>query len=93
MRKLFDELSSGAERAAFADEPRAGRIIGKLERAIVVMLLLTGYASAIGFVLTAKSIARFKQFDAQGFAERYLVGTLASTAFAIFSALVLWKLR
>lgn len=93
VRKLFDELSSGAERMAFADEPRAGRIIGKLERFIVVILMLTGQASAIGFVLTAKSIARFKQFEAQGFAERYLVGTLASTAFAIFTALVLWKLR
>ena len=55
--------------------------------------MLTGQVSAIGFVLTAKSIARFKQFEAQGFAERYLVGTLASTAFAIFTALVLWKLR
>ena len=32
VRKLFDELSSGAERMAFADEPRAGRISGKLER-------------------------------------------------------------
>ena len=93
VRKLFDELSNGAERISFADEPKAGRIIGKLERFIVVILMLTGQASAIGFVLTAKSIARFKQFEAQGFAERYLVGTLASTAFAIFTALVLWKLR
>ena len=93
VRKIFDELSHGAERIAFADEPRAGRVIGKLERFIIVILMLTGQASAIGFVLTAKSIARFKQFDAQGFAERYLVGTLASTAFAIFTALVLWKLR
>ena len=93
VRKIFDELSSGEERLAFADEPKAGRIIGKLERFIIVILMLTGQAAAIGFVLTAKSIARFKQFEAQGFAERYLVGTLASTAFAIFSALVLWKIR
>ncbi len=93
VRKLFDELSTGAERMAFADEPRAGRIIGKLERFVIVILMLTGQTSAIGFVLTAKSIARFKQFEAKGFAERYLVGTLASTAFAIFTALVLWKLR
>ena len=93
VRKLFDELSRGAERESFEEEPRAGRIIGKLERFIIVILMLTGQASAIGFVLTAKSIARFKQFDAKGFAERYLVGTLASTAFAIFTALVLWKLR
>ena len=93
VRKLFDELNTGEERISFNDEPRAGRIIGKLERFIIVILMLTGQASAIGFVLTAKSIARFKQFEAKGFAERYLVGTLASTAFAIFTALVLWKLR
>lgn len=92
VRKIFDEMSAGREPSPFADEPKAGRIIGKLERLIISVLVLAGQPGAIGFVLTAKSIARFKQFDDQGFAERYLVGTLASTAIAIITALALWKL-
>ena len=89
VRMLFDDLSGSVNREAFADEPKAGRIIGKLERLIIAVLVLSGQLSGIGFVLTAKSIARFKQFEDQGFAERYLVGTLASTTIAIVIAQVL----
>ncbi len=89
VRMLFDDLSGSAAREAFADEPKAGRIIGKLERLIIAVLVLSNQLSGIGFVLTAKSIARFKQFEDQGFAERYLVGTLASTTIAIIITLAL----
>ncbi len=89
VRVLFDDLSGSVNREAFADEPKAGRIIGKLERLIIAVLVLSGQLSGIGFVLTAKSIARFKQFDDQGFAERYLVGTLASTTISIITAQIL----
>ncbi len=70
-------------------EPAVGNIIGKLERIIIAILVLCGEIGAIGFVLTAKSLARYKQLNEQGFAERYLVGTLSSTAVAIIAALVL----
>ncbi len=89
VRKLFDDLSGSVNREAFADEPKAGRIIGKLERLIIAVLVLSGQLSGIGFVLTAKSIARFKQFEDQGFAERYLVGTLTSATIAIITAQIL----
>lgn len=65
----------------------AGRWIGILERAIVVVMTLWGEFGAIAFVLTAKSIARFDMLKNQQFAERYLIGTLASVAIAILAAL------
>ncbi len=89
VRKLFDALSGETAQADFSQEPKTGRIIGKLERLILAVLVLSGQLGGIGFVLTAKSLARFKQFEQQGFAERYLVGTLASTAMAIIITLAL----
>lgn len=68
---------------------RSGELIGKLERVIVAALVLAGAASAIGFVLTAKSVARFKQMEDRNFAERYLVGTLLSVCVALAAALAL----
>ena len=55
-----------------------GNIIGKLERVIISVLVLLNQYGAVGFVLTAKSIARYKQLEDKKFAEKYLVGTLAS---------------
>lgn len=67
---------------------RTGELIGKLERLIVAALVLNGAAASIGFVLTAKSVARFKQFDDKDFAERYLVGTLLSVSIALCVVLI-----
>jgi hypothetical protein len=73
-------------------EPRVelarGRIIGILERLIVLTLVLMGQWGAIGFVMAAKSIARFKDLENRQFSEYYLIGTLASVLFAIATGLV-----
>lgn len=68
---------------------RAGKWIGMLERTIVAVMTLWGEFGAIAFVLTAKSIARFDLLKNRDFAERYLVGTLASAASAIVVALAI----
>ena len=44
--------------------------------------------SPSGFVIAAKTIARFKQLDDRGFAEYYLLGTLASVSVAFFTAII-----
>jgi hypothetical protein len=67
---------------------RIGATIGALERLLVVVLVLTGAEVAVGLVIAAKTIARFKQLDDRGFAEYYLLGTLASVSVAVFSAIV-----
>lgn len=70
------------DRAA-TEESQAGPWIGVLERLLVFQLAGAGQWSAIGWVLTAKSIARFKELEDRCFAEHYLVGTLASFAWAL----------
>lgn len=62
---------------------KIGSWIGILEREIILMLGLFGQFDAIGFVLAAKSLARFKQLENKSFAEKYLVGTLLSACIAI----------
>lgn len=89
VRRLFAYLAGSAEAITTDDEPRTGSLIGKLERLIIAVLVMFNQLGGIGFVLTAKSIARFKQFEEQGFAEKYLVGTLASTSIAIVVSFVL----
>ena len=59
---------------------RAGRVIGYLERFIVLTFLLEGQYGAIAFVFTGKAILRFRSLSR---AEYYLVGTLASFSWAI----------
>lgn len=55
----------------------AGRVIGDLERIIILTLVVAGQYGAVGLVVAAKSIAR-SEVISQGQAEYYLIGTLAS---------------
>ena len=67
---------------------RIGQALGVLERLLVVVFVLLRAPDAIGLVVAAKTIARFKQLDDRQFAEYYLLGTLASISVAIFSGLL-----
>ncbi len=83
--------AAGAARASQHGHPspaRIGAAIGVLERLLIVTFVLTGSTAAIGFVVAAKTLARFKQLDDRDFAEYYLLGTLASVAVALGTALV-----
>ena len=78
-----------AERAGPSPAPsQVGATIGVLERLLIITLLLVGADAAIGFVIAAKTIARFRLLDDRDFAEYYLLGTLASVSVAIVTALV-----
>lgn len=57
--------------------------IGVLEREIIFLLGLLGQYGTIGFVLTAKSVSRYKQLENKSFAEKYLIGTLSSALVAM----------
>ncbi|MFT4005500.1 MAG: DUF3307 domain-containing protein [Lacrimispora sp.] len=70
------------------EEVKIGAWIGILEREIILILGLLNQFGAIGFALTAKSLARYKQLENKAFAEKYLVGTLLSALTAIFSILL-----
>ena len=59
IRKLFISISPKTYTKIYSEELKAGNIIGKLERIIIAIFLLNNQFGVIGFVLTAKSIARF----------------------------------
>ena len=64
--------------------PNGGRLIGLLERALIYLLILTGQAAGIGFLIAAKSILRFSETkDDRRISEYVIIGTLASFLWAI----------
>lgn len=68
----------------FTEDYMAGRFIGTLERIVILIFIVIGQYSAIGLVLTAKSIARYDEIAKNKItAEYYLLGTLLSTVFVI----------
>lgn len=79
IKKLMPKYDGKKEVA----EARNGMTIGNLERIIMLFLMYMNQVMAIGFVLTCKSITRFKQLENKNFAERYLIGTLLSTLITI----------
>jgi len=62
---------------------KAGWLIGVLERIIVFTFVLRGQYEAIGLLIAAKSILRFRDHDADLQTEYVLVGTLCSLLFAL----------
>ncbi|USK31645.1 DUF3307 domain-containing protein [Bacillus sp. F19] len=66
-----------------------GKLIGYIERLLVIILTFYSAYPAIAFIVTAKSIARFKQMDDRNWAEYFLLGTLTSMFLGIFFGLLL----
>ncbi|MBO0960571.1 DUF3307 domain-containing protein [Neobacillus sp. MM2021_6] len=66
-----------------------GKLIGYLERLLVLVLTFYSAYPAIGFIVAAKSIARFKQMDDRNWAEYFLLGTLTSMFIGISLGIVL----
>lgn len=70
--------------------PDAGRLIGILERVLVLIFVLMNQYQAIGFLIAAKSILRFGERDGdhrRKQTEYVLVGTLLSFTLAIIIGL------
>ena len=61
-----------------------GRAIGNLERGLIFLLVLTGQAQSIGFLIAAKSVLRFGSISNEKEVSEYvIIGTLASFTWAI----------
>jgi hypothetical protein len=70
----------------------AGKVIGYLERLILVILMVVGEYGVIGWIIAAKTFARSRQLaDSQAFCEYFLVGTLLSILSSISLYLVLYR--
>ncbi|WP_028991472.1 DUF3307 domain-containing protein [Thermoanaerobacter thermocopriae] len=67
----------------------SGKIIGMLERTLMMTLIAVNQIAAASFVIGAKSIARYKELDNKDFAEYYLIGTMLSMLIALFGGLLI----
>lgn len=68
--------------------PQGGRLIGWLERALVMLLVWIGEPAGIGFLVTAKSILRFgdiKDSANRQITEYVIIGTFLSFGWAILT--------
>lgn len=67
----------------------AGRMIGTIERIIMLFFILIKQYSSVGLILTAKSIARYNKIsEDKEFAEYYLLGTLLSTICVLMISII-----
>ena len=66
----------------------AGRLIGFFEAFIVTTLVVFDQWGAIGFIIAAKAIGRFRQMEHRTFAEYFLIGTLANVSMAVLGGLL-----
>ncbi len=65
----------------------AGALIGNLERILTIIFVIIGQYEAIGFIIAAKSILRFKDTDTAK-TEYVLAGTFLSFGIALLSGLM-----
>jgi hypothetical protein len=67
---------------------RISATIGALERLLVVVFVLHGVEVAVVLLVAAKAFTRFRQLESRGYADYFLLGTLASVSVAFASALL-----
>ena len=79
----------GQETKEHEEVINAGLYIGWLERFLVLTALFLQSPATVGFILAAKSIARYPELKSVRFAEYFLIGTLLSVSIAIGGAIVL----
>lgn len=76
------------------DEIKTGRIIGYLERIIILVLFLAELPAVVGFLITAKSILRYAEIKNERdkvMIEYVLIGTLLSFTIGISIAFITTK--
>ncbi len=79
---------------AAASQLRGGFWIGVLERLAIFATIMAGYGGGLIVILGVKSLARYPELraeDRRGAAERFIIGTFASSLVAAAGAgLALW---
>ena len=65
-------------------EYNRGRVIGNLERGVMLLTVVMGAYGALGFLVAAKGLVRIKELEEdRDFAEYFLIGTLGSVLIAL----------
>jgi len=68
-----------------------GRMIGQIERIIVVLIVMGGTLQALAFFFAAKGLIRSKELEQRPLADYFLLGSLASFLIALAAGLILQK--
>lgn len=90
-KNVFSHINPMAKVVGEKEKAKTGALIGSLERILIALLLLVGQYTAIGLVITGKSIARYKKIqDEQAFAEYYLIGTFFSILAVLIPFLIIF---
>lgn len=90
IQNLLGAYKPKAEDKIIKADNRIGRRIGTMERLIMLAFLSVNQYTAMGFVLTAKSIARYDKIAKdEKFAEYYLLGTLVSVLCVILCRMLI----
>ena len=85
--KLILERYKIGETESCKSMKNAGALIGNLERILTLVFVLIGQYEAVGFIIAAKSVLRFKDTDTAK-TEYVLGGTLLSFGIATFAGLM-----
>ena len=70
---------------------RGGRVIGVLERLLIMIGLAASSLEVMIAVIALKSVARYNKLDQQEFAEYFLIGSMASILWAaVLTIVMIW---
>jgi hypothetical protein len=75
-----------------ASEYSRGRLIGNLERLLLLVIVAAGSYESLAFLAAAKSLIRSKDLENRDWAEYFLVGSLASVLVAVAGGLLIRQL-
>ncbi len=89
---VVEAVRAGQVKEEIEPSISAGEVIGILERYITFILVASGIGAVAGFVMAAKTVVRFPQFQHKEFAEYFLIGTLTSVGIAVLLGLLIINL-
>lgn len=80
--KVLFKLTGLAGPQSSSTSPKAGRVIGWLERLLIALGIISASWEVFAAVIALKTVSRFKDLDDQIPAEYFLVGSLFSLVWA-----------
>jgi hypothetical protein len=81
--------ADGSDQKIDEAEVNRGRLIGNLERLVLVLVAAAGSYAALGFLVAAKGLIRSEEFQNRDFTEYFLVGSFSSVLVALSAGLIL----
>ena len=83
------ETSTSVPFKVDSKEYNRGRLIGDIERLLLLAVVIAGKDETLGLIIVAKGLIRSRQFKNRDLTEYVIIGTLVSTLLAIAIGLVL----